>query len=67
MEAPLNGGHPPRPGTKTSGEVSDGDTLLRIPYGNKETAQALGAQYRAGSWYAPADVALTAFQERGWL
>jgi DNA topoisomerase-3 len=49
------------------GDMSDGDTPLRIPYGNKEAAQALGARYRAGRWYAPADVSLTPFRDRGWL
>ena len=39
---------------------------LRIPYGNKETAQELGARYRACGWYAP-PVNLSGFRERGWL
>ena len=56
-----------RSGTNGGGDVASGDTPLRIPYGNKEAAQALGARYRAGGWYAPADVPLTAFRERGWL
>ena len=43
------------------------DTPLRIPYGNKDAALRLGARYRAGGWYAPADVELAAFGERGWL
>jgi DNA topoisomerase III len=43
------------------------DTPLRIPYGNKDAALKLGARYRAGGWYAPAGVDLTAFGERGWL
>jgi DNA topoisomerase-3 len=43
------------------------DTPLRIPYGNKETAQALGARYRDGGWYAPAGVSLAAFRQRGWV
>jgi len=62
-----NGGQSNRPITNSSGDVSGGDTPLRIPYGNKETAQALGARYRADGWYAPADVSLTTFRERGWL
>ena len=43
------------------------DTPLRIPYGNKDAALKLGARYRAGQWYAPPGVDLTAFGERGWL
>ena len=62
----ANGGQATRP-ANSSGTVSSGDTPLRIPYGNKEAAQALGARYRAGGWYAPADVSLSAFRERGWL
>jgi DNA topoisomerase-3 len=42
-------------------------TPLRIPYGNKEAALKLGARYRAGGWYAPPGVELSAFGERGWL
>ena len=45
----------------------DGGTQLRIPYGNKEAAQQLGARYREGGWYAPAGISLAAFRERGWL
>lgn len=62
-----NGGYSNRPVVNSIGDVPHGATPLRIPYGNKETAQALGARYRAGGWYAPADIALTAFRERGWL
>ena len=40
---------------------------LRIPYGNKEAAFALGARYASGGWYAPPGVDLSAFRERGWL
>ena len=54
---------PPMPTQETSGT----DTRLRIPYGNKEDALKLGARYRAGGWYAPPGVDLTAFGERGWL
>ena len=42
-------------------------TPLRIPYGNKEVALKLGAQYRSSGWYAPPGVDLSAFGERGWL
>ncbi len=66
-QATPNGGSSHRLATNGSGDVSGGDTPLRIPYGNKEAAQALGARYRAGGWYAPADVPLTAFRDRGWL
>ncbi len=45
----------------------DTETLLRIPYGNKEAALKLGARYRSGGWYAPSGVDLAAFGERGWL
>lgn len=44
-----------------------GKTLLRIPYGNKEVAQKLGARYSSDGWYAPPGVDLAAFRERGWL
>ena len=44
-----------------------GGTPLRIPFGNKETAQRLGARYGAGGWYAPPGVALDPFRERGWM
>jgi DNA topoisomerase-3 len=43
------------------------DTTLRIPFGNKEAAQQLGARYRAGGWYAQPGVALDPFRQRGWL
>ena len=56
-----------QPTTDSGGEVSSEETPLRIPFGNKDAAQALGARYRAGGWYAPARVPLTAFRERGWL
>ena len=62
-----NGASSNRSVANSNGDVSSGDTPLRIPYGNKETAQALGARYRAGGWYAPADVSLTGFRQRGWL
>jgi DNA topoisomerase-3 len=50
-----------------SPNAPDGDTPLRIPFGNKEAALQLGARYRAGGWYAPAGVDLASFRERGWL
>jgi DNA topoisomerase-3 len=43
------------------------NTPLRIPYGNKEAAQKLGARYAEGGWYAPPDVDLTEFKSKGWL
>ena len=54
---------PPTPAPQNAG----GNTPLRIPYGNKETAQKIGARYGAGGWYAPPGVDLTAFSARGWL
>ena len=42
-------------------------TPLRIPYGNKEVAQKLGARYSSEGWYAPPGVDLSVFGERGWL
>ena len=45
----------------------DAGTPLRIPYGNKEAAFALGARYGAQGWYAPPGADLAAFRERGWL
>ena len=50
-----------------SAPAPDGDTPLRIPFGNKEAALQLGARYRTGGWYAPAGVDLNGFRERGWL
>jgi DNA topoisomerase-3 len=46
---------------------TEGDTPLRIPYGNKDVALKLGARYRSGGWYAPPGVDLAAFEERAWL
>ena len=43
------------------------NTPLRIPYGNKEVAQKLGARYGSEGWYAPAGVDLAAFAKHGWL
>ena len=42
-------------------------TPLRIPYGNKDVAQKLGARYGSSGWYAPPGVDLSVFGERGWL
>lgn len=55
-----------RSGKAAAAPQPDGDTPLRIPFGNKEAALQLGARYRAGGWYAPAGVDLAAFRERGW-
>ncbi len=54
---------PPTPAQNSFGS----NTPLKIPYGNKEVAQKLGARYGAGGWYAPPGVDLAAFGERGWL
>jgi DNA topoisomerase-3 len=43
------------------------NTPLRIPYGNKEAAQKLGARYAEGGWYAPPGVDLTELKSKGWL
>jgi DNA topoisomerase-3 len=43
------------------------NTPLKIPYGNKEVAQQLGARYGADGWYAPPGVDLSAFRKKGWL
>lgn len=43
------------------------NTALKIPYGNKEVAQKLGARYGTDGWYAPPGVDLSAFAEKGWL
>ena len=43
------------------------NTPLKIPYGNKEVAQKLGARYGTDGWYAPPGVDLSAFTEKGWL
>ena len=48
-------------------ENTTDETPLRIPFGNKEVAQQLGARYRDGAWYAPSGVKLSLFRERGWL
>ena len=48
-------------------KTAEVNTPLRIPYGNKEVAQKLGARYGAGGWYAPPGVDLEVFSARGWL
>ena len=58
---------PPLPGAKLARRPEAAGTSLRIPFGNKEAAQQLGARYRAGGWYAPPGVALDPFRERGWM
>ncbi len=63
----MNGKQSSKPAPGAVGEVSSEETPLRIPFGNKEAAQTLGARYRTGGWYAPVNVPLTAFRERGWL
>ena len=46
---------------------SGSGTPLRIPFGNKEAAQRLGARYGSGGWYAPPGASLQTFRDRGWL
>lgn len=53
--------------SSVAAQDAGGKTPLRIPYGNKEAAQKLGARYGSDGWYAPPGVDLTAFRERGWL
>jgi DNA topoisomerase-3 len=53
------------PVTKQSNTAAN--TPLRVPYGNKEIAQQLGARYATGGWYAPPGVDLTEFKSKGWL
>ena len=43
------------------------NTPLRIPYGNKEVAQKLGARYGADGWYAPPGVDLSKIGRRAIL
>ena len=60
----------PTPHSHGAGPVhrlENAGTPLRIPFGNKEAAQQLGARYRAGGWYAPSGVNLDPFHERGWM
>ena len=53
--------------SQPAGQPATENTPLRIPFGNKETAQKLGARYAAGGWYAPPGVDLAAFSAQGWL
>lgn len=53
------------PVSPTAGAAAD--VRLKIPYGNKETAQRLGARYRDGAWYGPAGIDLSQFRDRGWI
>jgi DNA topoisomerase III len=59
----------PRSSTATAShaDTDSTETLLRIPYGNKDTAQKHGARYRDGAWYAPAGISLSEFRKRGWV
>ncbi len=57
----------PRAGSSAAARLGAGGTPLRIPFGNKEAAQKLGARYGAGGWYAPPGVALDPFHEHGWV
>ena len=63
----ATGSAPASPPPSPARQNSDADTPLRIPYGNKEVAQKLGARYGAGGWYAPPGVDLSAFREKRWL
>ena len=47
--------------------MAEARTRLRVPSGNKEAAQQLGARYLAGGWYAPPGIVLAPFRQRGWL
>ena len=55
-----------KPGASTA-DAAPIDVRLNIPFGNKETAQKLGARYRDGAWYGPAGVDLSQFRDRGWI
>jgi DNA topoisomerase-3 len=57
----------PRTGSGAAARPEASGTPLRIPFGNKEAAQKLGARYGASGWYAPPGVALDSFRERGWV
>ena len=48
-------------------QKAEANTPLRIPFGNKEAAQKLGARYGASGWYAPPGVNLHPFSKQGWL
>ena len=56
-----------RVGSGVSARSEASGTPLRIPFGNKEATQKLGARYGASGWYAPPGVALDPFRERGWM
>ena len=66
-EAPPAVQDRPLSGVGAAVRPETGTTPLRIPFGNKEAAQRLGARYGAGRWYAPPGVALEPFRERGWV
>ena len=56
------------PPGSSAGDGAPKDVRLNIPYGNKETAQRLGARYRDGVWYEPAGLDLSQqFRNRGWI
>jgi len=57
----------PRAGSGAAARPEASGTPLRIPFGNKEAAQKLGARYGASGWYAPPGVALDPFRKRGWM
>jgi hypothetical protein len=59
--------HDPAAAEASSRHARQGDTSLRIPFGNKEAALQLGARYPAGDWYAAPGVDLDSFRQRGWL
>ena len=63
---PASAKAPPRARAPAAEKAAD-ETKLRIPFGNKEVAQRLGARYRDGAWYAPSGAKLSVFRERGWL
>ncbi len=65
--AATPGKRPRRTAAQALVPAATGDTPLRIPFGNKEAAQKLGARYRDGGWYAPPGVDLDRFRDHGWL
>ncbi|WP_408015427.1 DUF5710 domain-containing protein [Sabulicella rubraurantiaca] len=38
---------------------------MKFPFGNKDRANAVGAKYAAGGWFAPAGVDLAQFRGAG--
>ena len=50
-----------------SAAISEGETALKIPFGNKEAALTLGARYRSGGWFAPPGTDLAPLREKGWV